>query len=292
MILVIGATGSLGGGVTRLLLERRLPVRIYTRPEAEVRHLRQLGAEVISGRLEDAAALARAFAGVSGVITTVSASRRTAGHALDTGGRHTFAPLIAAAEAAAVPRFILISSTLADLASPLPTLRAKAEAEAVLTASRLSYTVIAPTAFFEAWPMTVVGGPALSGRPVHLLGDGRRRHAFIASYDAAQFAVACLEHPETHGTRLIIGGPEALSWRNVLSIYESALGRAIPVVWHPLEPAADLPGLPAPATAILSLMETQDDAPDTRLLAQQLDVRLTYLGPLVRQTVAVAARAN
>jgi len=69
-ILVFGATGAQGGSVARHLLARgRFDVRAFTRnpdsPAAQA--LRDLGAEVVKGDLDDRASISAALEGVSGV---------------------------------------------------------------------------------------------------------------------------------------------------------------------------------------------------------------------------------
>jgi len=46
-----------------------------------------------------------------------------------------------------------------------------------------------------------------TGRPVTLIGEGRRRHIFIAARDIAAFAVAAVDHPAAFNRRIAIGGP-------------------------------------------------------------------------------------
>lgn len=70
MILVTGATGAQGGSVARhLLADGRFAVRALTRKpdEAKAAQLRQAGAEVVGGSMEDAASLRAAMEGCSGV---------------------------------------------------------------------------------------------------------------------------------------------------------------------------------------------------------------------------------
>ena len=125
-----------------------------------------------------------------------------------------------------------------------------------LRESGIGYTILAPTAFMEFWPAMVVGMPALRGQPVTLVGEGRRRHSFVSNRDVAAFAVAAVDHPAARNQHLAIGGPEPLSWREVVATYERVLGRSIPVEYVAMgEP---VPGLPDPMPDLLAWMETYD----------------------------------
>ena len=77
MILVVGATGLLGGEVCRLLARQAKPLRALVRGRAnpdKVAPLQRLGAEPACGDLRDPASLAAACRGASAVISTASAT--------------------------------------------------------------------------------------------------------------------------------------------------------------------------------------------------------------------------
>jgi NADH dehydrogenase len=87
---------------------------------------------------------------------------------------------------------VFISAFGASLDHPMPLLRAKGLAEEQLRASGMTWTALQPNMFMETSPLAVVGGPALAGRPVTLIGEGLRRHSFVALRDVAAYAVAVL----------------------------------------------------------------------------------------------------
>src|SRR3712207_9171183 len=57
----------------------------------------------------------------------------------------------------------------------------------------------------------------------------RSRHSFVSNRDVAAFAVSAVDRPEARNQYLAIGGPEPLSWREVVATYERVLDRSIPV---------------------------------------------------------------
>jgi uncharacterized protein YbjT (DUF2867 family) len=128
-----------------------------------------------------------------------------------------------------------------------------------------------------------VGVPALTGQTVTLVGEGRRRHSFVSNRDVAAYAVEVLDHPEARDKYLPIGGPEPLSWRDVVATYERVLGRSIPVEFVAIgEP---VPGLPDPMPALLTGMETYDSVVDMDELSDTFGVRPTTLETFVREQV-------
>lgn len=75
MILVVGATGLLGGEIRRRLAAAGRPIRAMVRPTSSpsrVAHLTGLGATLARGDLKDRASLDAACRGVETVITTAS----------------------------------------------------------------------------------------------------------------------------------------------------------------------------------------------------------------------------
>jgi uncharacterized protein YbjT (DUF2867 family) len=77
MILVVGATGSLGSGICRRLAAKGKPVGGLVRTTsdpAKVDHLKKLGVTLVQGDLTDRASLDAACKGVTTVISTASTS--------------------------------------------------------------------------------------------------------------------------------------------------------------------------------------------------------------------------
>ncbi len=287
MILVVGATGQLGGLITMRLLARERRVRILVRPGTDFGRLVTAGAEPVHGDLKDPASLALALAlacdGVDAVVTTANATARGGDDTIETvdrlGNRH----LIDAASEAGVRKFVFVSSLGADPNSPLPLLAAKGEAERHLRASGMAWTVLQPNLLFDKLPMLVVGIPALSGHTVTLVGEGRRVHSLIAMDDVAAYAVAALEQETANGQTLVIGGPAAVSWRDVVDAFSDELGRDVKVRVVPTD--QPIPGMPDFIRDLLRALETYDSPLDTTL-ADTYGITLTTLPEFVRQVVA------
>ena len=229
MVLVVGATGSLGGLVTQQLLTQGRSIRALVRDEAPAESLRQAGATLAYGDLKDRASLASALEGVDVVVTTANSARRGGADTIESVDQVGNANLVDAASAAGVRQFIFVSALGASPESPVPFLRAKGETEARLRESDMRHTILAPNVFMEVWVPAVVGAAVRAGRPVVLVGEGRRRHSFVSVRDVAAFIVAAIGRDEAMNQHLPIGGPEPVSWRDVVAAYERAVGRDIPV---------------------------------------------------------------
>ncbi|HEY6406273.1 MAG TPA: NAD(P)H-binding protein, partial [Ktedonobacteraceae bacterium] len=73
MILIVGASGRLGSTVAQRLLKQGKPVRAMTRTPFNLTHLKQQGAEVVSGDLRNPASLLSACHGVEHVLAAAHA---------------------------------------------------------------------------------------------------------------------------------------------------------------------------------------------------------------------------
>jgi uncharacterized protein YbjT (DUF2867 family) len=192
--------------------------------------------------------------------------------------REGYPALIAAARDAGVQRFVFLSTSefLHDDRSPGQQL--KRFVERVLDTSGLEYAVVRPAAFMEAWlalpgsslPLRGEVAPTLSRsfwftrvfrkatghlaeeRGMLLVSGGPDvRTSFIAIRDVAALLIAAATHPAARNRILEVGGPEAVSWREVAAIYGRILGREVKIqasspklfaglskVLTPLSPAA------------------------------------------------------
>ena len=295
MIVVIGATGIVGGMITRQLLEQGKEVRILVRRDSPSEQLAQegransaeklieVGAQPVYGDLRDRASLDAAVEGVETVITTANSAGRGGEdnpQSVDLEGNRN---LIEAARDAGVEHFVFVSALGADPNHPVPFMQAKGQSEVALRESGMQYTILAPTPFMEIWAAVVVGMPALQGQPVTLIGEGRRRHSFISNRDVAAFTVAAVDHSAARNQYLAIGGPEPLTWRDVVSTYERVLGRPISIEFVAIgEPVP----LPDPMPWILAGMETYDSAIEMDEIARTYGVTLTRLETFVGEQVA------
>jgi NADH dehydrogenase len=283
MILVVGATGSLGRKIAAELL-RREEVRVLVRPGTSAAVID--GASVATGDLLDRESLARACTGVRAVVTTASASK-TGTDTIENvdllGNRN----LIAAAEHAGVEQFVFTSTLSASEQSPVPLFRVKAAVERTLRESRMGHTILQPNAFMDVWFPMLIEAAAFSGQPVTLVGPSTRRHSFIAEQDVAAFAAAALFTPAARNSTIVLGGPDAVTLRDVVDVYERAAGRSIPV--RSVAPGEAIPGVPEPVWALAAALETFDSPVPMDETSRIYGVQLTSIADFARSRVQAIA---
>ena len=287
MILVVGSTGLLGGSITRLLLERDggEGVRVLVRSE-EAWRAGGGTVERVRGDLKDADSLVRACENVDTVVTTANSAGRGGDDTVESVDRRGNHDLIEAAVHAGVRRFVFVSVLGASPDNPVPFVAAKGETEKLLRGTDMNWTILEPDAFMDVRVPAVVGGPALRGDPVVLVGEGNHRHSMIAVRDVASFTVRCLDHPAAERETIPLGGPQAVSWRDVVSTFEDVLGREVDVRTVP--PGDPVPGLPDVMVQLVTGMETYDSVLDMDVIRATFDVRQTSLREFVDGFVGVA----
>lgn len=281
MILVVGATGIVGRMVTEQLLAEGREVRILARPGSDYHTLADAGAQVVHGDLKDPSSLETACEGIATLISTANSAARGGEDNAESVDRHGNRNLIEAAEEAGVKRFVFLSALGVSADSPIPFFQAKAETEQRLRESSMEWTILAPNLFMESWAMGVVGGPIAHGQPVTLVGSADRKHSFISAGDVAKFAVAVVDGEAARNEYLPLGGPEPLSWRDVVSVFERVLGRDVETRF--VQPGEPVPGLSDTMVAVLAATDTYDSALDTAPLAAELGIELTPLESVVRR---------
>jgi uncharacterized protein YbjT (DUF2867 family) len=224
MILLVGASGRLGSVVAELLLAQGKAVRAMTRTPLNLTHLKQHGAEVVSGDLRDPASLLRACQGVERVVTAAHALDGKGGnnpHTVDDAGNRQ---LIDAAKAAGVQHFIFLSILGVSLGAPLEFFRIKYHTEEYLRASGLNFTILRPGAYMELWAQ-LIGQPLLAQGKVTIIGRGTNPINFVAVEDVARFVSIALEDPRARNTLIEVGGPENLTMNQLAEIFERTSGR-------------------------------------------------------------------
>jgi NADH dehydrogenase len=218
-------------------------------------------------------------------VTTANSARRGGEDTVERVDRAGNRSLIEAARGAGVKQFVFVSALGARSDNPVPFLQAKAETEAHLRASGMPWTVLAPNAFMEPWLGMIVVEPIREGAPVTLVGEGRRRHTFVLVANVAAFAAAAVGHPAAMNRHLSIGGPEALSWREIVAICERLLGRSIPM--RSVALGEPLPGFPPLVAQLMAAMETYETPLDMEETARTFGVRLTKVEEFLEKALVL-----
>lgn len=268
MILIVGATGLLGGVITQQLLAQGKEVRILVRHNSPSEALAQqgmatpaqtlidAGAQPVYGDLKDRASLDSACQDIDTVITTANAALRGGDDNFESVDLHGTQALVDAAKAAEVRHFVYTSAAGSAPGHPHPLFDAKGRCEVHLKESGLVYTILKPGTFMEIWIGAVVGLPLRAGQPVTLVGQGARKVAFVSIADVAAYAVTAVDSPNAENQEIYIAGPASYSWTEAVEAVGRALGQQIAI--HYVAPGEPVPLIPPSMAPILAAQEMED----------------------------------
>jgi NADH dehydrogenase len=222
--LVVGATGLLGLEICKRLSESAEPVRGLVRRTGDSSKrsaLEALGVELVEGDLKDPASLARACAGVQAVISTSSSTfSRQDGDSIASVDEQGQLALVDAARLAGAEHFVFVSFR-EDRHIQYPLTAAKRAVERALQASAMAYTILQASFFMEIWLTPILGFDYANGR-VRFCGDGNNPISWISYQDVARAAAAALSEPAARNMVVELGGPQALTPREVVRMFEAA----------------------------------------------------------------------
>jgi uncharacterized protein YbjT (DUF2867 family) len=231
MVLVAGATGVLGSEIVRRLLAKgenvKAIVRSTSNPDA-VAALKKAGAETVVADLKHPSSLDVACKGVEAVISGVTAvtTAKEGDSFAATDGRGN-KNLIDAAVRAGAKKFVFVSFDAKSLpAAPLSD--AKVDAEQHLKESGIDYTILHPSYFCESWlgPMLFADTVACTAR---IYGDGNQKIRYVTVGDVAELAVQSLTNPAASDAVISLGGPEEITQREAVALFEKASGKKFTV---------------------------------------------------------------
>ena len=235
MILLTGATGTLGKALLPRLVDSGRPVR------ALVRDPRRLGRQRVDvqltlgdlARLGDARLRRQALRGVDTVVHLAAAIRDQPGAPVEEVTGLATARLLRAAEQAGVERFVFFSAIGATEFQRTRFFRAKALAERAVAASPLATAVFAPSIIYDRDDPWVTIMRRLALLPLlPISGSGQAAFEPIWARDAAACVIAALDR-EASG-RFELAGPEVLTYERIARLIAAASGRRRPVVHVPL----------------------------------------------------------
>jgi uncharacterized protein YbjT (DUF2867 family) len=250
-LLITGGSGFLGGYVLREASRRGHETVALARNPAAALAVADLGAQPVTGNLDDAVQLSRLFAAAR-CEALVNLASLGFGHA---------PAIVAAASEAGIGRAVFVSTTAVSTTLAAPTKRVRLAAEQRIRASALKWTILRPTMIY--------GGPGdrnlsrllalLDRAPVlPVPGGGRHLQQPVHVADVADAVLSAAERPATAGVTYDIAGPEALTFAEILRTSARAV-------------ASRTRFLPVPLTPLVALVRGYERlSPHPRIRAEQL----------------------
>ena len=222
---VTGAFSYTGRAIAEVLLSRGRSVRTLTRRDAPAD---PLAARIENSELQfrDERGLREALAGANTLYNTYWV-RFAHGETTFERAVSNTRVLLRAARDAGVRRVVHVSVTKPSLDSPLPYFRGKAQCETDVRSSGLSYAVVRPTLVFGPRDILVNNiAWGLRRTPVFpIAGDGSYRVQPVSVEDVASL---CADAGAVEDDIVLdAAGPETLSFRDLVELVATAVGRRV-----------------------------------------------------------------
>jgi uncharacterized protein YbjT (DUF2867 family) len=237
VLLITGATGTIGRSVLRRLLASGTAVRCFVRDPGRL-GARAGAVQIAVGDLADPASWPAALDGVDTVIHLAAPIRDRPRGAIEALAGRATCGLVDAAVRAGVSRFVFFSVLGACADNAVALLRAKGAAERCVVDSPLTHTIFALGWVYGLDDPFVTLSRRMSVLPVMpIAGTGSARFQPIWADDVADCVIAALgDGPagrEAENARFELAGPETLSYEQIVGRVLAASGRRRAIVRLP-----------------------------------------------------------
>ena len=232
MILLTGATGTVGSALLRRLTAEGRPVRALVRDQRRLGDQR-VRVQIALGDLADPPSFRNALRGVDTVVHLAASIRDQPGASIEELNALATLRLVRAAERAGVERFVFFSAMNATHHSRTRFFRAKALAEEAVEESSLSTLIFRPSIIYtpgDPWLTLLDRMSRLPAVPVS--GSGKARFQPVWADDVAAAVMAGLSNGAAAGFEL--AGPEVLSYNDIVRTVLRAAGRRRRLLHVPL----------------------------------------------------------
>ena len=245
-ILLAGASGFVGTEVTKVLVERGHDLTVLLHSDKAVAHFNTLFPKVSTVVVDvtnpaSVHELAGKIAAPEAIIYLPGLIREFPSKGITFQGVHVegVRNLIALAQKLGVKRWLQMSALGAAANSTTGYFKTKWEAEQLVRASKLDWTIFRPSVVFGEEPttqMNFVGelaGVIRSAPFIPVFGDGKYRMQPIALSVVAKAFVDALELPAAIGNSYDLGGPDKIEYTYIMKMIAHALGKKKPVLHIP-----------------------------------------------------------
>jgi len=271
-VLVTGGTGFVGQRIVHALRARGHDVRALVRDPSAAGRLAAWSCDLVQGDVTDRESLERATDGVAAAVHLVSIIKGKPAdfeRIMEQGTRD----LLAAAEAAGVRRFVLMSALGTSEANRalVPYFRAKWEMEQAAAAASMEHVVFRPSFVFgpDGGVLPVFVRQVRWSPVTPVIGGGEGRLQPIWVDDVADCFAGAVDLPGVAGRTFELGGPDAVTWnelydriRKVLGARRATLHMPVGLVRAGATIAERLPGAPITRDQLTMLVEGGDQTCD------------------------------
>ncbi len=231
-IVVLGGSGVVGRHVIARLAAAGHRVVVPTRRREAAKHLILLPTvDVVEADVHEPRRLAALLKGASAVINLVGILNESASDTFARAHALLARKLVAACEAEGVARLLQMSALNADPSGPSAYLRSKGEAEAVVAASALRWTIFRPSVIFGPEDAFLnLFARLLRLLPVMALAAANARFQPIFVGDVAHCVVQAVDDGSTQRVRYDLCGPNVYTLHDLVAYVGEISGAVRPIL--------------------------------------------------------------
>ncbi len=236
MIFIAGVTGFVGRHLLEALLQKGLKVRCLVRTSEKAERLRKLGIDTHQGDITDRESLKGSLDDVKLVVHLVGIIMERPGMTFRKVHVEGTENIVEEAVSSGVKHIFYQSALGASLEAPFKYSSTKAEAEEIVKASGIPYTIFRPSliigpedGFTENLKEVMRLGPV-----VPVPGCGKARFQPLGIEDWIKAFLSILDNSESLNRIYEFGGPEHLTYSEILKIFMKVLNIKKPTIHIPI----------------------------------------------------------
>ena len=215
MILITGATGSIGTELVKFLAGNGVPLRAMVRDVKRADDLALPGVELVVGDFDKPETLRTALSGIERAFLLTNSSERAEAQQMD---------FVQAARESGVAHLVKLSQIHADKESPVRFLRYHAKVEAAIRESGMAHTFLRPNLFMQG---LLAFSATIKNQNAFYAPIGNAKVSFVDIRDIAEVAAAALTQAGHEDKTYDLTGPQALSHAQAAAYFSEVLGRQI-----------------------------------------------------------------
>ncbi|PLX44206.1 MAG: complex I NDUFA9 subunit family protein [Hyphomicrobiales bacterium] len=231
LVTVFGGSGFVGRYIVRGLAQRGYRIRVAVRRPADAYFLQPFGdvgqIQVVQANLRDAESVAEALKGSYAAVNAVGILYETRKQTFDSIHGRGAAIVAEQAAKAGVKRLVHISALGADSMSPSDYAESKAAGERGVRLEFPGAAILQPSVIFgpEDGFFNMFAAMARISPVLPLIGGGDTKFQPVFVGDVAEAALAVIDGDAAGGQIYELGGPEQLSFREILEFILKTTGR-------------------------------------------------------------------
>lgn len=236
MILLTGSTGFVGRRIVQRLGSQDRQVKCLVRKTSHTNVLPSVNVELCYGDVTDLGSLEPPLDGIDIIIHLVAIIHETRNVTFPRVNYQGTRNMVEAAQKAGVKRIIYMSNLGASSDPRFPFLYSKWQGEEEVRKSGIGYTIFRPSVIYgENDQFINTLAKIIRKTPlVPVIGNGKTKFQPIFLEDVVSCVTIALDDPRTIGKTITLGGPEYLTYEEILDTIIQVLGLRRPKVHIPV----------------------------------------------------------